>query len=158
MQKLENVLLKSMVPMIKTTETLLKSREKAEPICTDGAKGLLQLILDAMTIVGHATEEVNAIRRDLIKHDLNEQYSQLCGSQILVTNMLFGDDLSKSIKGISETNKVGQKVSSQHQPKGKNTYHSHRKASHAHYSKKPFLFKGQRDKNRYKIKPTSVKQ
>ena len=71
-----------------------------------------QLSLDSLALMGHSINEVNIKRRELIKPDLNDQFKQLCGSHTPVTKLLFGDDLPKSVKEISETNKVGVKVSS----------------------------------------------
>ena len=56
--------------------------------------------------MGHSINEVNIKRRELIKPDLNDQFKQLCGSHTPVTRLLFGDDLPKSVKEISETNKL----------------------------------------------------
>ena len=67
---------------------------------------------DSLALMGHAIDEVNIKRRELIKTDLNNQFKQLCGSHTTVTKQLFGYDLPKSVKEISETNKVGVKVSS----------------------------------------------
>ena len=83
--------------------------------------------------------EVNTKRRELIKPDLKDQFKQLCGSHTPVTKLLFGDDLPKSVKEISETNKVGVNVS----PKPPTHYNKQQKRSNFphrqhHQSQKPF--------------------
>ena len=96
--------------------------------------------------MGHSINEVNIKRRELIKPDLNDQFKQLCGSHTPVTKLLFGDDLPKSVKEISETNKVGVKVSSKppthYNKQQKRSNFSHR--TH-HQNQKPFYgnIKGQ---------------
>ena len=104
----------------------------------------LQLSLDSLALLGHSINEVNLKRRELIKPDLNDPFKQLCSSQNPVTKMQFGDDLPKSGKEISETNKVGAKVSSKHPAQ----YHRHSRGpffphrQHNQYHK-PFLWKSQ---------------
>ena len=46
-----------------------------------------------------------------ILSDINERYKQLCSSQTPISKFLFGDDLAKLVKEISETNKISQRVS-----------------------------------------------
>ncbi|XP_074612234.1 uncharacterized protein LOC141866599 [Acropora palmata] len=94
--------------------------------------------------MGHSINEVNIKRCELIKPDLNDQFKQLCGSHTPVTKLLFGDDLPKSVKEISETNRVGVKVSS----KPPTHYNKQQKRSNYHHgthhqSQKPFLWKYQ---------------
>ena len=93
--------------------------------------------------MGHSINEVNIKRRELIKPDLNDQFKQLCGSHTPVTK-LFGDDLPKLVKEISETNKVGVKVSS----KPPTHYNKQQKRSNFsqrthHQNQRPFLWKYQ---------------
>ena len=69
-----------------------------------------------LSLLWDTINEVNIKRCELIKPDLNDQFKQLCGSHTPVRNKLFFDDyLPKSVKEISETNKVGVKVSSKPQ-------------------------------------------
>ena len=104
--------------------------------------------------MGHSINEVNIKRRELIKPDLNDQFKQLCGSHTPVTKLLFGDDLPKSVKEISETNKVGVKVSS----KPPTHYNKQQKRSNFsqrthHQSQKPFLWKYQGPGKRSHLDP-----
>ena len=68
---------------------------------------LLRFSLDSLTLVAHSVYEVNLIRRELIRPDLNEQYKQ----QTPISKYLFGTDLPKAVKEISKTTKVSQPVS-----------------------------------------------
>ena len=61
---------------------------------------------DAFTCLANANFELNMMRRELIKPDLNMKYSQLCKPTVQVTENLFGDDLSKNIKDLSEVHKA----------------------------------------------------
>ena len=61
--------------------------------------------------MAHSVYELNLCRRELIRPDLNDQYRQLCNSQTPISKLLFGDDLLKVVKDITESNKVSQKLS-----------------------------------------------
>ena len=72
---------------------------------------LLRFSLDSLTLVAHSVYEVNLIRRELIRPDLNKQYKQQYKQQTPISKLLFGTDLPKAIKEISKTSKVSQPVS-----------------------------------------------
>ena len=49
-------------------------------------------------------------RRELIKPDLNSPYTRLCKEDIKPSTKLFGDDLSKHLKEMSEVKRAGQQM------------------------------------------------
>ena len=49
-------------------------------------------------------------RREIIKPDLNPPYTRLCKEEIKPTTKLFGDDLSKHLKEMSEVKRAGQQM------------------------------------------------
>ena len=154
MQKLETSLLKSMIPIVKMSDKLLELKSNSKSASPSDVAEFLQLSLDSLALMGHSINEVNIKRRELIKPDLNDQFKQLCGSHTPVTKLLFGDDLPKSVKEISETNKVGVKVSS----KPPTHYNKQQKRStfpHGshHQSQKPFLWKYQGPGKRSHLDP-----
>ncbi|XP_038073153.1 uncharacterized protein LOC119741467 [Patiria miniata] len=102
LQKVEHAALKGMVPIVSCIETLMSNKSVDH-------KTLVTNLLDSMAIIGHTVTQLNFRRRELIKPDLNQQYSSLCSAQVPVTGLLFGDDLPKQCKDIQETNKLGQK-------------------------------------------------
>ena len=104
----------------------------------------LQLSRDSLVLLGHSVNEIYIKRHELIKPDLNGQFRQLWNSHNPVTKLFFGDDLSKSVKEISETNKVGVKVLSKqtahyskHQRRSNFSYRQHSR------NQKSFLWKPQ---------------
>ena len=103
MQKLETSLLKSMIPIVQMSDKLLELKFNSKSASESDVSEFLQLSLDSLALMGHSINEVNIKRRELIKPDLNDQFKQLCGSHTPVTKLLFGDDLPKSVKEISET-------------------------------------------------------
>ena len=154
MQKLETSLLKSMIPIVKMSDKLLELKSTSTSASQSDVSEFLQLSLDSLALMGHSINEVNIKRRELIKPDLNDPFKQLCGSHSPVTKLLFGDDLPKSVKEISETNKVGVKVSS----KPPTHYNKQQKRSNYHHgthhqSQKPFLWKYQGPGKRSHLDP-----
>lgn len=108
MQKIETSILKSMHPIISLTDKLLALKSKPQNISKEDVSCFLRFTLDSLTLISHSVYEANLIRRELIRPDLNEHYKQLCSSQTPISKFLFGDDLPKAVKEISETNKVSQ--------------------------------------------------
>ena len=115
--------------------------------------------LDSLALLGHSINEVNIKRRELIKPDLNDQFKQRCGSHTQVTKLLFGDDLPKSVKEISETNKVGVKVSSEptthynkQQKRSNFSYRTHQESQKPFYGK----IKGQGGDHTWTLNTTCI--
>ena len=131
MRKLETSLLNSMIPIVKMSDRLLKLKSNSKSTSESDVSEFLQVSLDSLALMGHSINEVNIKRRELIKPDLNDQFKQLCGSHTPVTKLLFGDDLPKSVKEISETNKVGVKVSS------KSPTHYNKQQKRSNFSHRP---------------------
>ena len=71
---------------------------------------LLQEATDAFALFANANTELNHRRRELIKPDLHNDYKHLCSSSLAITDQLFGDDLPKQVKDLTEVNRVGKKV------------------------------------------------
>ena len=144
MQKLETSLLKSMTSIIKISDKLLDLKSSSKSASESDVSEFLQLAVDSLALLGHSINDVNIKQPELIKPDLNDQFKQLCSSQNPVTKLLFVDDSPKSVKEISETNKVGVMFLSR-QPAH---YHKHQKRSNFshrqhHQNQKPFLCKYQ---------------
>jgi hypothetical protein len=57
-------------------------------------------VLNALALLGHSNRQMNMTRRDLIKPDLSYDYLHLCAHSLPYTDMLFGGDVSKSIRDI----------------------------------------------------------
>ena len=57
---------------------------------------------DALALLCNAQFELNCLRKDLIKPDLNSRYSHLCKPSTPVTRLLFGDNLSKQVKELKD--------------------------------------------------------
>ena len=74
----------------------------------NGWKALAQEAIDSLSLFAHANAKLNTRQKELIKPDLHSDYKHLCSASIPVTAELFGDDLSKQVKDISEIGLAGK--------------------------------------------------
>ena len=78
---------------------------------TEGSNKLLIMLLDSVALLELSTIELNALRRDLMKHKLPDQLKQLTIDVPSHSTHLFVDDIQKRIKQIAATNTALQKSS-----------------------------------------------
>jgi len=90
-----------MTALARLTDAILKRVNEIK-----GGKVLAQEAIDNISLFGTC----NNRRKELIKPDLHTDYKHLCSTSTTVTAELFGDDLSKQVKDISEVNPVGRKL------------------------------------------------
>ena len=67
-------------------------------------------MLTTQVLLGQANVELNHRRRELIRPDLSSSFSHSCSSNKPFTSYLFEDELTDSVKEISETNKVCEQI------------------------------------------------
>lgn len=103
MQKIEKVLFKGTIGVVEVIDTLLKQKD---PL----SKTLGKKLTSSLAFTSHAMYELNMKRRELIKPDLNSQFKHLCSGHVPITDELFGDDLSKYVKDISDSQRVANKI------------------------------------------------
>ncbi len=65
---------------------------------------------DTLALLCNANFEMNALRKELIKPEMNPQCAHLCKSSNPVTKFLFGDDLSKRVKDLREEQRAASGV------------------------------------------------
>jgi len=107
LQKIQNSILKAIMPLADLTDSLLTTKSKGADIDTNKA---IKQLLDSVALLTHANCDIHQRRRDLIRPDLNKSYQQICAEHVGVTGFLFGDDLPQKIKDINATNRVGHKL------------------------------------------------
>ena len=160
---MQKVLVKVGSAVAKSTDTLLAIRADPEKTSatalTEKLGKLVTYNADALALLGHVNIELSYPRRDAIKPNLNNEYSSLCGSQVPITGLLFGDELQSQLNNIKATNKIG------HTTTAKSSYRNHSdgwKGKSSHSSGKPFLGKRGRsyrphNNNSYKPRETEKK-
>ena len=78
-------------------------------LCFSLGNKLLQEATDAFTLFADAKTELNHWHRGLIKPDLHDDCKRLCSSSRAIIDWLFGDDLQKHIKDLTEVNPIDKK-------------------------------------------------
>ena len=77
---------------------------------TVDARENLKHVMDSIALFGDANWKLNMKRKEIIKPDLSPPYTRLCKEKIKPTTKLFGDDLSKHLKEVSEVKRAGQQM------------------------------------------------
>ena len=71
---------------------------------------LITRLMNGVLLFANANQELNFRRRELLRPQLNANYRYLCAPSNPVTGELFGDDLPKAIKDITDTNRLSSKL------------------------------------------------
>ena len=103
----------------------------------------------AAVFLGKINQDILNLRREKIAPNLFENYKQLIVKTDDHPKLLFGDDLSNTIKGLTKTNKAGQSLNQRYQPTPKREKFNK--------TGEPFLYKGrgcqQRGRRRQNVQP-----
>ena len=77
---------------------------------TPDTRHLLDHVMDSVAMLGNTNWKLNMKRRELIKPELNPPYTRLCKEDITLSTKLFGDDLAKHLKDMSEAKKKSREA------------------------------------------------
>ena len=75
-----------------------------------GQVGPVEEIMNALSFLGHGYHNLCLRRRELLKKGLNNDYGQLCSASVPYTDLLFGDEVEKKVKDITDVRQVGSKI------------------------------------------------
>lgn len=135
-QKVQKSLIKGVIVIVSEVNKLMGSsgRQKNDTVSA---------LMDGVLLLANANQELNYRRRELMRPQLNANYRHLCSPSTPVTAELFGDDLPKAVKDISDTNRLSSRLtkdSSSHRNSksgqrhtfwhGKNKYGGARNSTH----------------------------
>ena len=70
-----------------------------------GDKILTDAEQDALALLSNAMYELNALRKEFIKPELNQKFSHLCKHTVQPSSWLFGDNLPKTVKDMEDEQK-----------------------------------------------------
>ena len=98
-------------PLLQGLSDLTNLAGKLVKDITDGKtrdiRQVLDHVMDSVALLSNTNWKLNMRRRELIKSDLNSPYTRFCKEDIKPSTKLFGDDLSKHLKDMSEAKKAG---------------------------------------------------
>ena len=97
LQKILLHLMKSSYAIVNACDELIVVEE------TEGSNKLLTMLVDSVALLGLSTIELNALRRDLMKHKLPDHLKQLAKDAPSDFTHLFGDDIQKRIRQLQPT-------------------------------------------------------
>lgn len=80
---------------------------------------------DSLALIGNANYELNSLRKEFIKREMNEAYSHLCKPLAPVTKFLFRDELRKCMKDLKEEQRAAAGAVKTQQDKP--TYRTHQR-------------------------------
>ncbi|XP_072174616.1 uncharacterized protein [Diadema setosum] len=101
-----------------TTRTRDARIQKVQRSLTRGVNAFLHTLdpeiteaqQDALALLCNANYELNALRKELIRPDLNSKFTHLCKTTHPVTKYLFGDDLGKKVRELQDQHKAAAGV------------------------------------------------
>jgi len=109
MQRVQTALVKGTTNVALIANLILKATEK-EQQTKELLNDIWKLTEDSLVCLGAANWELAQRRRDALKPQISRDYSHLCAQKTPVTDMLFGENVTKQIKDITDDNKVTQKL------------------------------------------------
>lgn len=80
--------------------------ESTSTIDSSKVNDILDMSAKAFKCLGQANMELVVRRRECIKPHISASYSHLCSPSLPVSDLLFGDDVTKKIKDITDDNRV----------------------------------------------------
>ena len=110
-QHIQSYILKVLIVATKNVDKIFQAKKNKETDWSEIAKNCIKLSADTAMILDKENYELLSLRRAQIIPELNYRYRQLLLDQGDHPKLLFGDNLPKQIKEISETNKVGYALS-----------------------------------------------
>ena len=110
MANCQQILQKASAVFSYLTDEMLKQSPKP--------KDMISRSIEALALLGHATNELSVLRRGLIKPMLRSEYAALCYTEPETSSsLLFGDDLAKRVRDVKETSTLGNSLT--HKQKNK---------------------------------------
>lgn len=106
---MQKTLITAMVPVVSVVEKLVTGYKKKESLDTDS---IVTDLMDAVSLKANVSQAVSYKRRNSIRKDIGEKYTDLCSRQTAKTDKLFGDDVDEEIKRIDKTKNLGRNMSS----------------------------------------------
>ena len=89
---------------------------KAEKVISQTIKDSIRKCADAAVFLEKIVQDVLNLRREKVAPKLNQKYKQMTFKTEDYAKLFWEDDLLKTIKDMSETNKAGQSLTQKYQP------------------------------------------
>ena len=103
-QKAQESLVEGLSALAILSDRLVKDVQSSK---TTNTREVLNQVMDAIAMLGNASRRLNMKRRKIIKPELNPPYTRLCKEEVKPSQKLFGDDLSKHLKELTDAKRAG---------------------------------------------------
>ena len=105
-KKMQNV----QTSLIKGSIALTKLTQKMGKLDAPEVLDLIGNAMEALALLGHANRQLCMFRREAMKPDMKGEYSHLCSHNLQFTDFLFGDDVPKTVKDITDCSRISNRV------------------------------------------------
>jgi hypothetical protein len=107
-QRVSQSLVAGIVPVVQLANTMIESVNTSGNLPSRTV--MIKQLTSAITLLMESKHDLDMRRRDFIRPDLQNDFRALCNQKNAVTDLLFGDELPKNIRDISELNRVTSRV------------------------------------------------
>ena len=133
-QKVQEPLVEGLSALALLSDRLVKDVQSSK---TTKRREVLNQVMDAIAILGNANWRLNMKRREIVKPEINPPYTRLCKEEIKPSQKLFGDDLSKHLKEMTDAKRAGQQMQKSSQSGKSYKQKGHRSKPHDRPSTAP---------------------
>ncbi|XP_046550114.1 uncharacterized protein LOC124259935 [Haliotis rubra] len=138
-QQLQGMIAKATIPIVQLMDNVMEDMVAKREL---DAKTVLNKAKDSLRMLIAALSNMNSSRRQNFKPDLSLPFKKLCAPNAVVTSeCLFGDELNKKIRDISEAKQITSKLSAGHSKQKTNLYGGTKNFTATRYS--PYSNEGQ---------------
>ena len=105
LQKAQKSLLTGIIAVTRILNDFMKAEKGEKPL--PSSESVMKILSDSISLLSDASHEIDLRRRTLLKGDMKTEYRLLCSDQNPVENgLLFGMELGKSVKDLTEASKL----------------------------------------------------
>ena len=106
-QKVQEPLVEGLSALAILSDHLVKEVQSSK---TTNTREVLNQVMDAIAILANANWRLNMKRQEIIKPELNPSYTRLSKEEIKPSQKLYGDDLPKHLKEMTDAKRAGQQM------------------------------------------------
>lgn len=110
LQNSQTLVCKALYPLLHLMDLLMNKATNTVEMKTTYVKNALALTNDTFKLMEIAFADLSQRRRDFLKPELTKELKTLCAVDNPVTIKLFGDDLDKQIKEITDARRISRKI------------------------------------------------
>jgi len=101
LQRTQTLLNKGLTPLVQVMDRMSQNKDR------EG----LRMLGESLRLLALASSQLSQKRKENVAPDLAPQYRQVCSASRPVTQLLFGDELNKTLRELKDTQSVGTKLS-----------------------------------------------